>query len=69
MYQYVKNLAPSFIRDFLDLGLKRRLARLDPQRLLLISCCSLSQIKDSSIKYSRTRLWNKIRYVKLIYIY
>ena len=54
------DLAQSFLTNLLDLDLTRKHLRSDTQGKLLIPCCFLSQVCDSSIRYVGTRLWNEL---------
>ena len=60
MYQCVNNLAPSFLSELLDLHHNRKSLRSDTQGKLPIPRCSLSQVRDSSIRYAGPRLWNEL---------
>ena len=60
MYQCVNGLAPSFLINLLDLDLTRKHLRSDTQGKLPIPCCSLSQVRNSSIRYAGPRLWNEL---------
>ena len=60
MYQYINDLAPSFITDLLELDLTGKSLGSDTQGMLPISHCSLSQVRDSSIRFAGPRLWNWI---------
>ena len=59
MYQCISDLAPSFITVLLDFHLSRDSLRSDTQGMLPIPPCSLSQVRDSSIRYAVLRLWNR----------
>ena len=60
MYQCINDLVPLFITDLLGLDLSRKSLRSDTQGMLPIPDCSLSQVRDSAIRYARPRLWNRI---------
>ena len=54
-YQCMNDLVPSLITDLLDLDL-----RSDTQGMLPMPCCSLSEVRDSSIRFDGPGLWNRI---------
>ena len=56
IYQCVNGL----VIDLLDLNLRRRNLRSDTQGKLPIPQCNLSQVCNSSIRYTGLRLWNEL---------
>ena len=58
VYQCVKDLAPSFVKDLLNLDLNEKSLRSETHGKLPIPWCRMSQVRDSSIRYAGPRLWN-----------
>ena len=60
VYQYVNDLAASFVKDLLNLDLNRKSLRSERQGNLPIPWLRMSQVRDSSIRYAGPRLWNEL---------
>ena len=60
----INDLAPSFITYLLDLDLRRKSLRSDTQGMHPIPYCSLSQVRNSSIRYAGPRPHQELKNIK-----
>ena len=60
VYQCVNDLAPSFVKDLLNLDLSKKSFRSETQGKLPIPWFRMLQVRDSSIRYAGPRPWNAL---------